>query len=316
LNKLQAPKILEVKQLKIQFKSKEKEDFTAVNDISFHIYEGETYGLVGESGSGKSTTVRAILNLVDITSGEIIYKDQTISDLNENKFRNIRKDMQMIFQEPISSLDPKMKVGETLEEVLKIHGVFNKEQAMHQVIGILEKVGLSVEHFFKYPHQLSGGQAQRACIARALIINPTVLVCDEPVSALDVSVQAQIINLLIDLKKSYNLTQIFIAHDLSVVRHVSDRIGTMYLGNIVEEAPTDILFAEPLHPYTKLLLSSIPVPNPLEKRIYQEVIGEASIDNIGCKYKGKCPYVTEVCQTSKPILKEVAEQHFVACHLY
>ena len=316
MNKLQAPKILEVKQLKIQFKSKEKEDFTAVNDISFHIYEGETYGLVGESGSGKSTTVRAILNLVDITSGEIIYKDQTISDLNENKFRNIRKDMQMIFQEPISSLDPKMKVGETLEEVLKIHGVFNKEQAMHQVIGILEKVGLSVEHFFKYPHQLSGGQAQRACIARALIINPTVLVCDEPVSALDVSVQAQIINLLIDLKKSYNLTQIFIAHDLSVVRHISDRIGTMYLGNIVEEAPTDILFAEPLHPYTKLLLSSIPVPNPLEKRIYQEVIGEASIDNIGCKYKGKCPYVTEVCQTSKPILKEVAEQHFVACHLY
>ncbi|MEK5382304.1 ABC transporter ATP-binding protein [Niallia sp. FSL W8-0635] len=314
-------KIIEVNNMTIQFQSKTKEPFIAVNNISFHIKEGETYGLVGESGSGKSTTVRAIMNLVDITSGHILYKGNDIGNVSQRQFRKYRKELQMIFQEPISSLDPKKRVGQTLVEVLKIHKLYSPKERVYRCIEMLEKVGLAAEHFFKYPHQLSGGQAQRVCIARALIINPSVLVCDEPVSALDVSIQAQIINLLLDLKKDMNLTQIFIAHDLSVVRHISDRVGTMYLGNIVEEAPTDALFSNPLHPYTQLLLKSVPTidsfsaeeSNPMKTET--EII-EPSADNIGCKYKGICPFSMEKCQTVRPEWKEVKQEHFVACHLY
>ncbi|MCM3362086.1 MULTISPECIES: ABC transporter ATP-binding protein [Bacillaceae] len=315
----QKKNIIEVNNMTIQFQSKTKEPFIAVNNISFHIKEGETYGLVGESGSGKSTTVRAVMNLVDITSGNILYKGKAIGNVPRGQIRKYRKELQMIFQEPISSLDPKKRVGQTLVEVLKIHKLYSSKERVYRCIEMLEKVGLSAEHFFKYPHQLSGGQAQRVCIARALIINPSVLVCDEPVSALDVSIQAQIINLLLDLKKDMNLTQIFIAHDLSVVRHISDRIGTMYLGNIVEEAPTDELFSNPLHPYTQLLLSSIPTVDSYTTKenisVKTEVV-DPSADNNGCKYKGICPFSMEKCKTVRPEWKEVKQAHFVACHLY
>jgi oligopeptide transport system ATP-binding protein len=317
--KEQENKIIEVENLKVHFKSENRDIFKAVNDISFHVNEGETYGLVGESGSGKSTTVRAVLKLVDVTDGDVLYKGNNISKLKEKDFWHLRKDLQMIFQDPISSLDPKKRIGETLEEVLKIHQLYPPKERIYRCIEMLENVGLSAEYYYQYPHQISGGQAQRVCIARALIINPSILVCDEPVSALDVSVQAQIINLLLELKEKFNLTQIFIAHDLAVVRHISDRIGTMYLGNIVEEAPTDQLFANPLHPYTKLLVTSIPKPDPFVKRKRIEIQGE-STDAIkteeGCKYQTKCPKVMGICKSVKPLLNEVEKDHFVACHLY
>jgi oligopeptide/dipeptide ABC transporter ATP-binding protein len=313
-------KVLDIKNLDIHFKTKGKNGvFKAVSDVSFYVKKGETYGLVGESGSGKSTTVRAILNLVDVTNGSILYNGQNISKMDRKEFWPLRKELQMIFQDPISSLDPKQSIGETLEEVLKIHHLYNPKERTYRAMEILQEVGLQPEHYYKYPHQISGGQAQRVSIARALIINPTVLVCDEPVSALDVSIQAQIINLLLVLKEEFNLTQIFIAHDLGVVRHISDRIGTMYLGNIVEEAPTDRLFENPLHPYTKLLLSSIPKPDPFTERERIELEGETTSVNHeakGCKYAAKCPYTMDMCHSEKPVFKEVEQHHFVACHLY
>lgn len=312
-------KVLDIKNLDIHFKTKGNKVFKAVSNVSFYVNKGETYGLVGESGSGKSTTVRAILNLVDVTNGSISYNGQDISKLGNKQFWPLRKELQMIFQDPISSLDPKKSIGETLEEVLKIHKMYSPKERTYQAMNILKEVGLQTEHYYKFPHQISGGQAQRVCIARALIIHPTILVCDEPVSALDVSVQAQIINLLLDLKEEFNLTQVFIAHDLGVVRHISDRIGTMYLGNIVEEAPTDLLFENPLHPYTKLLLSSIPKPDPFVERERIELEGEStSVDHEaqGCKYAAKCPFTKDICKSAVPELKEVEAQHFVACHLY
>lgn len=313
-------KVIDIKNLDIHFKKKGGNGvFKAVSNVSFHVKKGETYGLVGESGSGKSTTVRAILDLVPITNGSILYHGQDISKLNKKEFWPLRKELQMIFQDPISSLDPKKTIGETLEEVLKIHQLYSAKERTYRAMEILQEVGLQPEHYYKFPHQISGGQAQRVCIARALIIKPTVLICDEPVSALDVSIQAQIINLLLDLKEEFNLTQIFIAHDLGVVRHISDRIGTMYLGNIVEEAPTDQIFDHPLHPYTKLLLSSIPKPDPFVKRERIELEGESTSVNHeakGCKYAAKCPMMKEHCLSVKPELKEVQPNHFVACHLY
>ncbi|MFT8319754.1 MAG: oligopeptide/dipeptide ABC transporter ATP-binding protein [Bacillus sp. (in: firmicutes)] len=306
--------IVQVNHLKVYFKS-----FKAVNDISFHIHEGETYGIVGESGSGKSTTVRSILKLVETTDGEIYYKNKEISKMDNKSFQGLRKEIQMIFQDPLASLDPKKSIGDSIVEVLKIHKLYSPKERSYIAFEMLKKVGLSTEHYYKFPHQISGGQAQRVSIARALAINPSLLICDEPVSALDVSIQAQIINLLLELKEKYKLTLIFIAHDLGVVRHISDRIGTMYLGNLVEEAPTDELFSNPLHPYTQLLLSSIPIPEPGCKRdkIILKEEGQPVPDmDSGCIYRFKCHKYTEVCNYVNPELQKVSEGHFVACHLY
>src|SRR5699024_7887202 len=238
----------------------------AVNDVSIKIYEGETYGLVGESGCGKSTTGRTVLRLTEPTSGKVTYENKDIFELKGRELQNIRKDLQMVFQDPYSSLYPRKRIGDILEEPLKIQGIGNKQERTEKVTDMMEKVGMRIEHYYRYPHEFSGGQRQRFCLARALFVHPKIVICDEPVYALDVSIQSLIINLLQTLQEDLDLTYLFIAHDISVVRHISDRIGVMYLGKIVEEAPTDSLIKNPLHPYTEALLSAVPMPNPKVKK--------------------------------------------------
>ncbi|WP_134704227.1 ABC transporter ATP-binding protein [Ammoniphilus sp. YIM 78166] len=315
--------ILEVKGLKKFFPVKDSLGRTtgqvkAVNDVSFKLYEGETFGLVGESGCGKSTTGRTVLRLIDPTEGTAEFKGQNIFDLSNKDLRKVRKDLQMVFQDPYSSLNPRIRIGNALEETMLIHGLGNKQSRTKIAMEMLKKVGLLEDHYYRFPHEFSGGQRQRIGIARALVANPQVIVCDEPVSALDVSVQSQIINLLRQLQKEFKLSYLFIAHDLSVVRHISDRIGVMYLGNMVEDAPTESLFAAPLHPYTKALLSAVPLPNPNAKK--ERIVLKGDIPSplnppSGCIFHTRCPYVTEICRTAVPVRKEVAPEHFVACHL-
>lgn len=290
----------------------------AVNDVSFKLYEGETFGLVGESGCGKSTTGRTILRLVEPTEGTAIFNDQDIFQLSNNDLRKVRKDLQMVFQDPYSSLNPRIRIGNALEETMIIHDLGTKKDRMETVMEILHKVGLQEDHYYRYPHEFSGGQRQRIGMARALVAGPKVIVCDEPVSALDVSVQSQIINLLRKLQNEFKLSYLFIAHDISVVRHISDRIGVMYLGNMVEEAPTESLFASPLHPYTKALLSAVPLPNPnikKERIVLQGEIPSPLNPPSGCIFHTRCPYVQDACRTQVPVRKEVAPDHFVSCHL-
>ena len=288
----------------------------AVSGLSLNIYEGETYGLVGESGCGKTTTGRSVLGLVKPEEGEIWYQGKNLAALTEKEFRPLRKDIQMVFQDSLSSLSPWQRIGTILEDPLIIQGEKDGEKRREKVLSILEKVGLSPEHYFRFPHELSGGQVQRLGIARALIIEPKLIVCDEPVSALDVSIQAQILNMLTSLQKEMGLTLLFISHDMGVVRYLSDRIGVMYLGSLVEEASTEELFANPMHPYTKALFASIPDISKRGKS--REMLkGELPVHTDefeGCVFHTRCPYADECCCHREPELREVSPGHRVACH--
>ncbi|QDX93232.1 dipeptide ABC transporter ATP-binding protein [Brevibacterium sp. JNUCC-42] len=291
----------------------------AVDDVSFVVKKGETLGLVGESGCGKSTTGRSILRLIEPTSGEVLFEGKDVAKMKMEEMRQIRKDMQIIFQDPFASLNPRHHVGKILEEPLIVHGVSSSKERSKRVHELLEVVGLSSYHAGRYPHQFSGGQRQRIGIARALILNPKLIVADEPVSALDVSVQSQVLNLMQDLQKEFNLTYLFIAHDLSVVRHISDRVGVMYLGRIAELADKDELYVNPLHPYTKALLSAVPVADPDKKQeriILQGDLPSPANPPSGCTFHTRCPHVMDVCKEKRPEMLKFGENHQVACHLY
>lgn len=288
----------------------------AVDGVSMELNKGEIYGMVGESGCGKSTFGRTLIRLLEPTDGRIELKGEDITHTSEEKLRPYRKQVQMVFQDPYTSLNPRIRVGDMLMEVLKIHGVKDKSERMQTALETLNKVGLRQEHFYRYPHEFSGGQRQRIGLARALILKPEIIVCDEPVSALDVSIQAQVINLLKELRKSENLSYLFIAHDMSVVKYISDRIGVMYLGHLVEEAATDELFSNTLHPYSKALLSSVPDTDVHTKKERIRLIGDlpSPIDPPGgCVFHTRCPYAAEMCHTDKPQLTEVSPGHKAAC---
>ncbi|KPU42446.1 oligopeptide transport ATP-binding protein OppF [Oxobacter pfennigii] len=289
----------------------------AISNVSFKLYEGETYGLVGESGSGKTTAGRAILGLTKVDSGKVLYKEHDLTKLSPKEFRPLRKDLQLVFQDPFSSLNPQQRIGSLLEEPLIIQKIGDGEQRREMVLEILDKVGLPLEHYFRFPHELSGGQIQRLGLARALIINPKVIVCDEPVSSLDVSIQAQILNMLNKLQKTMKLSMLFITHDISVVRYISTRIGVMYLGTIVEEALTDDLFERPLHPYTKALFSAVPDISSRKERSRIILHGEIPTHTDafwGCAFHARCPSATEKCRQETPSVREVYPDHFTACH--
>jgi oligopeptide/dipeptide ABC transporter ATP-binding protein len=291
----------------------------AVDDVSFHIRKGETLGLVGESGCGKSTVGRSIIRLFDVTSGDIYFDGHNLAAMKDKQLKPFRKRMQAIFQDPYSSLNPGMTVFEIISEPLTIHGSFPAKERQDIVSELLEKVGLKKEHLYRYPHEFSGGQRQRISIARALSVKPEFIVCDEPISALDVSVQAQVVNMLEDLQGEYGLTYLFIAHDLSMVRHISNRIGVMYLGKLVEIASSDELYDAPAHPYTKALLSSVPIPDPgapaMSRTILEGDIPSPLEATAGCKFASRCPFATERCRQEEPVLKEIGSGHFAACHL-
>ena len=320
-------KLLQVEHLKQYFPAggmgKNRKFVKAVDDVSFFVNKGETLGLVGESGCGKTTTGRSILRLYEPTGGKITFDGKVILDV-ENKVKvdmlPYRQKMQMVFQDPYASLDPRMTVGDIVGEAIDIHKLAaNKKERHDRIISMLEKVGLNSEHANRYPHEFSGGQRQRVGIARALAVNPQFIVCDEPISALDVSIQAQVVNMFEELQEQMGLTYLFIAHDLSVVKHISDRIGVMYLGNLVEYGETDDIFANPLHPDTKALFSAIPIPDPTVKR--ERIVLQGSIPSpanppAGCKFHTRCPYATERCKTEAPKQCEVEPGHYVVCHLY
>ncbi len=317
--------ILEISHLKKYFPI--KGDFVgttkgvvkAVDDVSFSLKRGTTMGLVGESGCGKSTTGRTILRLLDKTDGEIIFNGQDVSKMTKKELRHLRTKMQIIFQDPYSSLSPRLPVGEIITEAVREHNLVPKNELDSYISGIMNACGLQEYHKDRYPHEFSGGQRQRICIARALALNPEFIVCDEPVSALDVSIQAQIINLLKDLQEKYNLTYLFISHDLSVVEHISDTVGVMYLGSLVETGETADIFKEPLHPYTKALFSAIPIPDPdakLDRIILEGSIPSPANPPAGCKFHTRCKECMEICKKQAPVMKDMGNGHKVCCHLY
>lgn len=290
----------------------------AVDDLSLKINRGETLGLVGESGCGKSTTGRMILNLLEASAGEVFFDNVDILRCSKKQMHDKRRKMQMIFQDPFASLNSRMTVGEIIREPLDIYKVGSRQERKEKVTELLEEVGLTGRHAERYPHEFSGGQRQRICIARALALNPDFIVCDEAVSALDVSIQAQIINLLKRLQKDYQLTYLFISHDLSVVEYISDRVAVMYLGKIVELASTAELYKNPRHPYTRALISAIPVPEPKKKK--ERIILKGDVPNpieppVGCRFSSRCPQASELCHSTQPQLREVGANHFVACRL-
>lgn len=297
---------------------KVKKYVKAVDDVSLDLYKGETYGLVGETGCGKSTLGRSLIRLLPTTEGTILYKDMDITKVSDGNMRRLRRQMQMVFQDPYTSLNPRMRAGDILTEILQIQGIGTRDERMAAALSILEKVGLLPEHFYRFPHEFSGGQRQRIGLARALILNPELIICDEPVSALDVSVQSQIINLLLDMQEELNLTYLFISHDMSVIRYIADRVGVMYLGHLVEEASADELFANPKHPYTQVLLSAVPSDDPhiKKERIMLEGDLPSAIDPPkGCVFCTRCPYATDRCRTVNPGLTMYGEHHRVYCHL-
>ena len=288
----------------------------AVDGVSLAIKEGETLGLVGESGCGKSTLGRIILRLEEPTSGDVLYRGESILSFNRARMREIRKEMQIIFQDPFSSLNPRKSVAHIVGEPLYIHGMRNRKRREARVLELLEVVGLKREHMRRYPHQFSGGQRQRIGVARALALNPKLIICDEAVSALDVSIQAQVINLLQDLQEEFHLTYLFISHDLSVVEHISDRVAVMYLGQIVELADSDELYQTPLHPYTQALLSAAPIPDPTRKGKREVLAGD--VPNpinppSGCRFHTRCAYAKDLCRQEQPYLTEIQQNHFAAC---
>ena len=316
--------LLEVRNLKKYFPIKtalgtQKGAVKAVDDVSFSIKKGTTMGLVGESGCGKSTTGRTILRLLEKTDGEVIFNGQDVNKLSKKELRALRTKMQIIFQDPYSSLSPRLPVGEIIGEAVREHGLVPKDQLDDYVTKIMLSCGLQPYHKDRYPHEFSGGQRQRICIARAIALNPDFIVCDEPVSALDVSIQAQVINLLKDLQDERDLTYLFISHDLSVVEHISDVVGVMYLGGLVETGATEDIFANPLHPYTKALFSAIPMPDPEVKT--DRIILEGSIPSpanppSGCKFHTRCAQCMERCKTEVPKEIDMGNGHVVKCHLY
>jgi oligopeptide transport system ATP-binding protein len=293
-------------------------EITAVDDVSFTVRRGETLGLVGESGCGKSTTGRTVLRLYEPTTGKIEFEGKDLLKLGTEEMRKARRDMQMVFQDPFASLNPRQKVADILEEPLIVHGIGTARERKEQVQELLRVVGLDKSHGSRYPHQFSGGQRQRIGIARALSTRPKLIVADEPVSALDVSIQSQVLNLMMDLQEQFELTYIFIAHDLSVVKHISNRVGVMYLGRLVELADRNELYEKPLHPYTQALLSAVPVPDPEAKReriILQGDVPSPANPPKGCAFHPRCPYVMDICKEVRPAFEDQGGGHFVACHL-
>ncbi|MFJ6207016.1 ABC transporter ATP-binding protein [Lysinibacillus sp. NPDC092081] len=317
--------LLEINHLKAYFPVKrksmkeEKKVIKAVDDISLEIFRGETLGIVGESGSGKSTFGRTILKLVEPTEGEIFYKGQPIQQLKGSKLQTYRNQMQMIFQDPFASLNPRMRIGAIIEEPMKLQLTLTKEQRKERLKELLQKVGLPEDAMQKFPHEFSGGQRQRIGIARALAIHPEFIIADEPVSALDVSVQSQVLNLMMDLQDEFHLTYLFISHDLSVVKHISDRVAVLYLGRVVEIGAKKELYANPLHPYTQALLSAIPIINfdqPKQEISLQGELPSPMNPPVGCVFHTRCPYVMERCHQERPVLQEENIQQRVACFLY
>ena len=316
--------LLEVKNLKQYYPIKggllgrTVKEVKAVDGISFSVYPGETLGVVGESGCGKSTTGRSILRLEEPTEGSVFYRGINLLELSKDEMRKMRKDIQIIFQDPFASLNPRRTVGQTLEAALAIAKVVPANDRRIRALKLMEQVGLRPDQIDRYPHEFSGGQRQRICIARALAVEPQLIVCDEAVSALDVSIQAQVLNLLKDLQNEYDLTYLFISHDLGVVHHITDRVMVMYLGKVVELAETDALFANPRHPYTQALLSAIPSLDRTQRK--ERIILQGDVPSpidppSGCRFHTRCPYAMDICRQEEPLLREMPEAHFVACHL-
>ena len=291
----------------------------AVDDVSFSIKRGETLGLVGESGCGKSTLARSVLQLIKPTSGSVRFDGHEITGLSSKESRGLRSQMQMVFQDPYASLNPRKRVAQIVGDPMRLHGIVDRRGVRDAVRVLLERVGLNPEHYNRFPHEFSGGQRQRIGIARALSLNPKLIIADEPVSALDVSIQAQIINLLEDLQKQLDLTYIFVAHDLSVVRHVADRIAVMYLGKIVELGPADAVYEKPIHPYTVSLLSAVPIPDPRANAAREQIVLEGDVPSpanppSGCRFHPRCPSATEICSELEPQLIDYGNGHWAACH--
>lgn len=317
-------KILEVKHLKKYFplkKGKFKEGdpcVKAVDDITFDLYEGETLGLVGESGCGKSTLGRTIIRLYEPTSGEVIFEGEDVAKKSRKEMRALREEMQFIFQDPYSSLNPRMTVFNILAEPLIAHGKFKRGPELDAYVkNLMDRCGLPSYYCYRYPHQFSGGQRQRIGIARSLALDPSFIICDEPVSALDVSIQSQIINLMKDMQEEKNISYIFISHDLSVVKHISDRVGVMYLGSMMELADKNEIYSNPQHPYTRALIGAIPLPDPTKRKEMQVIQGEIPSNvNIpkGCKFNPRCPFAKDICREQEPATKKVKPNHFVKCH--
>ncbi|MCM3741980.1 ATP-binding cassette domain-containing protein [Oceanobacillus luteolus] len=315
-------KILEINHLKKHFDLGKNQLLKAVDGVTFHIRRGETFGLVGESGCGKSTIGRTIIGLYNKTEGDVWFNGRNVHELSEKELFKLRREMQMIFQDPYASLNPRSTVREIISEPMEVHQLYkNKKEQDERVYELLEEVGLNRDHANRYPHEFSGGQRQRIGIARALALGPDFIIADEPISALDVSVQAQVVNLLKQLQEEKGLTFLFIAHDLSMVKQISDRIGVMYLGNMVELTESEMLYEKPLHPYTQALLSAIPIPDPDIEEKRERIILEGDLPSpinppSGCVFRTRCPFAMEVCSKEKPEWQEVENNHFVACHLY
>ncbi len=318
-------KLMEVKNLKKYFPVASSGFFQkanyvqAVDDVTFDIYKGETLGIVGESGCGKSTMGRLLVTLLDSTSGEILFEGKEVNSIRKNNRKDISKNIQIIFQDPYASLNPRMTIGDIIREPMKINGIASGDELEKKLDILLKQVGLASYHKDRYPHEFSGGQRQRVGIARAISVNPKLIICDEAVSALDVSIQAQILNLLSDLQKDLGFTYLFIAHGLNVVKHISDRVGVMYLGKLVEISTVDKLYSTPMHPYTQALLSAIPIPDPEKKK--ERIILTGDVPSpinppTGCRFHTRCPKCMDICKQSEPNLVELESGHKVACHLY